>query len=133
MIADRGSPRPTHRPRGSACASPRPDREGPGRSFAARGRLHSPGSSGRRRIAFVRIAWSSVDVALDLELFAPDAMGFVPVYLGEPQRAVFQTDSSYAFAFSPPATAVKLPQPTNFADGRSRGDGFNISDFPDDL
>jgi hypothetical protein len=25
---------------------------------------------------------SSVDVALNLELFTPDAVGFVPVYLG---------------------------------------------------
>lgn len=54
----------------------------------------------------------SVDIALDLELPAPDAMSFVPVYLREPSSAIRKADTGNTLSFSP-VTAPKGLEPMN--------------------
>src|SRR5437899_7787846 len=65
-----------------ACASlPRGLGE-PDISSCAPRRPHNPCFLDRRQIVWRLIALASVNVAFDLELFTPDSVSFVPVYLG---------------------------------------------------
>ena len=115
-----------------ACASRRPGREEPDKSFVVPGKPHNPGSSDRRQIAFVRIAWPLVDISLDLELFASDSVSLVPVYLGQTGFAALQPDPSYPLPLSPAATAIELSQSRQLSDGRAGCNGFCISNVSDD-
>src|SRR5258706_11010678 len=48
---------------------------------------------------FFRFHRNLIEVALDLEFFASNAMGFVPVYLREPSHAIRKSDTSNTFSF----------------------------------
>ena len=74
-----------------------------------------------------------VDVALDFELSASNAMSFVPVYLRKPRGAIRQSDSGYTLSFPPTATTVELAQSPNFSDGGANSKRFDMGDFSDDL
>jgi len=58
---------------------------------------------------------TSVNVALDLELFAPDAVSLVPVYLRQAGSAIREAYTGYTFSLSPAATTINLPQSCDFA------------------
>jgi len=44
-------------------------------------------------------------------------MGFVPVYLDPPDRAVRETHTGNAFSLPPPPAAIELSQAGNLPDG----------------
>src|SRR6185436_12009573 len=68
----------------------------------------------------------SVNVALDLQLSAPDAMSFIPVYLRQAGSAIMKPHASDPFPFPPATAPVYLAQSCNFANGRADSKGLNM-------
>jgi hypothetical protein len=79
------------------------------------------------------IALASVNIALNLEFFTSNSVSFVPVYLGQPYFAAFQSDAGYALTLSPSTPAIELPQARKLSDGRPSGKGLDMRDVSDDL
>src|SRR3954466_15776314 len=63
---------------------------------------------------------------LDLEFPPPDAGGFVPVYLGDADRAIGQSHASDALPLAPAAAAVQPSQPGEFTNFRTDGAGLHL-------
>lgn len=74
-----------------------------------------------------------VDVAPDFELFASNAMSFVPVYLRKPRGAIRQSDTGDTLSFPPTATTIELAQSPNFSDRGADSKCLDVGDFSDDL
>ena len=76
---------------------------------------------------------NSVDVALDLELSASNAMSFVPVYLRQPSSAIRKSDSGNTLSLPPASASVELSQSPNLSNGRADSKGFDMGDFSNNL
>lgn len=75
----------------------------------------------------------SVDIALDLELSAPDAMSFVPVYLRQPGSAIRKSDTGNALSFPPATAPIEFAQSCNFSNRRADSESLGMRDFPNNL
>lgn len=75
----------------------------------------------------------SIDVALDLKLFASDAMSFVPVYLRKPSRAIRKSDTGDTLPLPPAAATVEFAQSCNFPNGRADSKRLDMGNVSDDL
>jgi len=75
----------------------------------------------------------SVDISLDLKLFAADAVGLVPMKLGASRGAIGQSHLREAFALPPPAATIQLSKARNLSDGTTGREGLDIGDLANDL
>jgi hypothetical protein len=69
----------------------------------------------------------------DLELFAPDAEGLVPMQFGKVRGTIRQSDTSDSLAFAPAAASVDPSQPGDFPDSGACGERFDLRNFAQDL
>lgn len=76
---------------------------------------------------------NSVDIALDLELSASNAMSFVPVYLRKPSSAIRKSDTGNTLSFPPAAATIELAQSPDFPNGRADKECLDMGDFSNDL
>jgi len=68
----------------------------------------------------------SVDIALDLELPAPNTISLVPVYLREPSSAIRKSDTGNTLSFSPVTAPIEFAQSPNFSNGRTDSKGLGV-------
>ena len=82
---------------------------------------------------FCRFHRGLIEIALDLELSASNAMSFVPVYLRQPSSAIRKSDSGNTLSLPPASASVELSQSPNLSNGRADSKGFDMGDFSNNL
>src|ERR1700690_934345 len=75
----------------------------------------------------------SVENSLDLVLFLPNPVGFVPVDFRMAYRTIEKFHVGSAFQFSPASLAIRFPQSLALADGFAGRNHLHILDASDDL
>jgi hypothetical protein len=75
----------------------------------------------------------SIKVAFDLELSAPNAVSFIPVYLRQPGDAIRKSHTGDTLSLPPAATPVELAQSSDFSNGRADRKRLDMGDCPNDL
>jgi CTP:molybdopterin cytidylyltransferase MocA len=75
----------------------------------------------------------SIQESLDLHFLSAEAMGFVPVELGNSYAASLHTHSGNAFELSPSARPELASQPHDVVDVAADGNHLDISDLSDYL
>jgi hypothetical protein len=66
---------------------------------------------------------------LDLEFLTPYSGGFIPVYFGKMNGAIYQPDTRYSLAFSPTAAPIDSPKTRDFADSGPCSKRLNVYKF----
>ena len=75
----------------------------------------------------------SLDVSLNLDVFLPDPVSFVPVNLGAAHSTVWQPYGGDLLQFTPPAGTICFGEMLKISDVPSHGDDLNARDFGKDL
>src|SRR5579872_2644060 len=69
----------------------------------------------------------------DFEFLAPYSGGFIPVYFGQPDCAIPESNARNPLAFTPAIAPIDSPQSGDFADFRSCGEGFDVRNLAQNL
>src|SRR2546423_9889459 len=76
---------------------------------------------------------ASIQVTFDFHLTFADAVGFVPVYLRLPNRAIFEHYRRRAFQLAPTPAPVLLLQELKDVNRMAHGNRLDVFDSADDL
>jgi hypothetical protein len=69
----------------------------------------------------------------DFESLFANAVRFVPMDFSDPDVAILQTDTSFAFEFPPTACAILSAKAGQVSDAAPPGNDFNLGDPADNL